>query len=101
MPKYYGHACAIADALRRIESLKVVPDPPQTPMMHLHLHVDEKGFRAAARRIAEDEGIFTWTGTAAVDTPSIRGVELTVGDATLTFSSDEVARIVERLANAR
>jgi threonine aldolase len=101
MPKYYGHACAIADALRGIASLKVVPDPPQTPMMHLHLHVDEKGFRAAARRIAEDEGIFTWTGTAAVDTPSIRGVELTVGDATLTFSPDEVARIVERLANAR
>ena len=30
-------------------------------------------------------------------TPSIRAVELTVGDATLTFAPDEVARIIVRL----
>jgi threonine aldolase len=99
MPKYVEHARAIADALRGIPNVEVVPDPPQTTMMHLHLRVDEKAFLTAARRIAEEQSLFTWTGTMATDTPSIRAVELTVGDATLTFAPDEVARIVERLVS--
>jgi threonine aldolase len=96
-PRYYEHALAIAEALRGVEEVEVVPDPPQTPMMHLHLRVGEEQFLNSARRIAEDQGIFTWPRSFATDTPSIRRVELTVGDATLTFSPDEVAKIVEDL----
>jgi threonine aldolase len=99
MPKYVEHARAIADALRGTPNVEVVPDPPQTTMMHLHLRVDEKAFLTAARRIAEEQSLFTWTGTVVGDTPSMRVVELTVGDATLTFAPDEVARIVERLVS--
>jgi threonine aldolase len=97
MPRYYEHAIAIADALRSIPNLEIVPDPPQTPMMHLHMRVDEDAFVKAARRIAEDEGIFTWPQTVAGDTPSVRVVEFTVGDATLTFTPEEVGKIVEQL----
>jgi threonine aldolase len=97
MPRYYEHALAIADALRSNPNVEIVPDPPQTPMMHLHLRVTEDAFNAAALRIAEEQGIFTWTGSVALDTPSMRGVELTVGDATMTFSPSEVAKIVEQL----
>jgi len=100
MPAYYERARAIADELRGIPNVDIVPDPPQTPMMHLHLRVDEKAFKANARRIAEEESIFTWPGTAATDSPSIRGVELTVGDATMTFTPQDVARIVGRLVSS-
>jgi threonine aldolase len=96
-PRYYEHARAIADALRGIEQVEIVPDPPQTSMMHLHLRVSEEQFLTSARRIAEDQGIFTWPRSSPAATPSIRVVELTVGDATLTFSPDEVAKIVEDL----
>ncbi len=99
MPKYFEHARAIAEALRGIRSVTVVPDPPQTPMMHLHLRVDESAFLAAARRIAEDQSVFTWARTLAGDTPSIRVVGLTVGDATLEFTPGEVAGIVEQLVS--
>lgn len=37
MPRYYEHALAIAGALRSNPNIEIVPDPPQTPMMHLHL----------------------------------------------------------------
>ena len=96
-PRYYEHARATADALRGIDQVEIVPDLPQTSMMHLHLRVSEEQFLTGARRIAEDQGIFTWPRSSPADTPSIRVVELTVGDATLTFSPDEVANLVEDL----
>jgi threonine aldolase len=97
MPKYYEHARAIAEKLRGIPNVEVVPDPPQTPMMHLHLRVEEEAFLTAAQRIAEEQSVFTWARTFPADTPSVRVVELTVGDATLKFTPDEVAQIMEQL----
>lgn len=99
MPQYFEHARAIAEKLRSIRNVEIVPDPPQTPMMHLHLRVDEKAFLTAARRIAEEQSVFTWSRTSPGDTPSIRVVELTVGDATLEFTPGEVAGIVEQLVS--
>jgi threonine aldolase len=99
MPKYFEHARAIAAELRGIPNVEVVPDPPQTPMMHLHLRVDETAFLAAARRIAQEQGVFTWPRTYPGDAPAIRVVELTVGDATLQFGPDEVAAIVRQLVS--
>ena len=77
--------------------MEIVPNPPQTPMMHLHMRVEEIAFLRSAARIAESEGIFTWAGTSPGWTPSTRVVEFTVGDATLDFTADEVAGLVERL----
>jgi hypothetical protein len=68
-------------------------------MMHLHLRVDEKGFQNAARRIAEEQSIFTWTRSSSGLTPSTRVVELTVGDATLEFTPGEVAALIEQLVS--
>lgn len=99
MPEYFEHARAIAGELRSVPNVEIVPDPPQTPMMHLHLRVDEKAFLAAARRIAEEQSLFTWSRTVPGDSPSIRVVEFTVGDATLEFAPAEVAAIVRRLVS--
>ena len=49
------------------------------------------------RRLATEERIWTWPGTQPTDTPGVRRVELTVGDATLGFSPPEVARLVGAL----
>lgn len=97
MPKYFEHARAIAERLRGIRSVEIAPDPPQTPMMHLHLRMDETAFLAAAAQMAKKDGIFTWAGTSAGDTPAIRVVEFIVGDATLDFGPDEVAAIIKKL----
>jgi threonine aldolase len=100
MPAYYQHARAIADALRGNQKIEIVPDPPQTPMMHLHMRVGEEAFVRSALKLATEQGIFTWTGSFPGGTPTMRAVELTVGDATLTFSPEEVARILEQLTTA-
>lgn len=97
MPRYYEHAVAIADAIRPLPNVDVVPDPPQTPMMHLHMRVDEDDFLAVARTIAEDESIFTWPRTFSGQNPAVRLVELTVGEATLEFTPEEIAGLIGRL----
>lgn len=102
MPRYYEHAVAIAEALRPLPNVDVVPDPPQTPMMHLHMRVTDDAFLSEARRIAEEESIFTWPRTFEAENPAVRLVELTVGDATLEFAPEEVAELIGRLtANGR
>ncbi len=97
MPQYVAHAQAIAARLRELPNVEIVPDPPQTPMMHLHLKVEETAFLRSAAQIAESEGIFTWAGSSPGLTPSTRVIEFTVGDATLEFTADEAAGLVERL----
>ena len=97
MAEYAAHARAIAAELSSIDGVDVVPDPPQTPMLHLHLRTTSAIALAGIGRLAKRERIWAFGGTAPTDTPGIRRTELSVGDATLDFSPAEVARIVRFL----
>jgi threonine aldolase len=100
MPQYAQHAQALAVALADIDGVQVVPGPPQTSMMHLHLRTSAEAVVAGVRRMATDEALWTWPGSMASDTPGNRRVELNVGDATLTFAPAQVAEIVRGLLPA-
>jgi threonine aldolase len=100
MKEYRDHAVAIASAVRGLDGVRVVPDPPQTSMFHLHLHVPSEVFEANVIRLAEEEGIWTWKSTFPSTHPDWQIVELTVGDATLEFEPDEFRRIIGRLVSA-
>ncbi|MFO0722496.1 MAG: beta-eliminating lyase-related protein [Myxococcota bacterium] len=97
MPRYVAHARQIAAALGTLRGVEVLPDPPHTNMMHLSLRTDERSLKAAAAKIARERGIFTWPGSAPGFSPKTRVVELTVGEATLTFRPEEVKRVVRAL----
>jgi threonine aldolase len=100
MSAYVAHAGAIAAALSEVDGVTVVPDPPQTPMMHLHLRTSTAAVTAGIRAMATEQGLWTWGGSMPADTPDIRRLELTVGDATLAFTPAEVAHIVRTLLPA-
>src|SRR6266542_406343 len=94
---YQEHALAIADALRDLPDVDVVPDPPHTPMMHLVLYREAGPLRSAALRMAREDGIWTWARYALTGAPRAQRAELDVGDATLQLAPSEVGTIVERL----
>jgi threonine aldolase len=96
MPAYHQHAVAIADSLRRIDGVVVVPNPPLTCMMYLHLRTSEQHVLDTARALAETEDLFTWVGSMASENPAVRILELTVGDATLEMTPERIAEIVGR-----
>lgn len=101
MPRYLEHALAIAAALREVPGVVVLPDPPQTPMMHLLITTTADAFGATARRLAADEGIWTWPGAQLTGVPGVLGVELSVGDATLALSAAEIRDVLAEFVHSR
>ena len=97
MGDYLQRAREIADTVRDLPGVTVVPDPPQTPMLHLVLRTGPDAFRAAARSLAED-GLWTWEQPTATGVPESVRVELPVGDATLALELDEIRGAVATLA---
>ena len=90
MGEYLAHARAIADAVRDLPGVQVIPDPPRTPMMHLLLHADDERLTAAVRRLADEQKLAVWPRWASTGLPGVQRVELSVGDATLALSPAEV-----------
>jgi threonine aldolase len=97
MPRYLRHAREIAAALGEVTSVRVVPDPPQVPMMHLLLDTTQDGFAAAARRLAAEQQVWTWPNAMTTGDPGVQRVELSVGDATCALTPDQVRDITATL----
>jgi threonine aldolase len=97
MPAYYSHAQAIATAVASVPGVEVVPDPPNTPMMHLLISATADELADAVLRLAREQGIWTFGAWFTTASPRTQCVELAVGDATLGFPPDEVAAILGAL----
>ena len=97
MPAYLERAREIAGAVRDLPGVTVVPDPPQTPMLHLLLRTDADRFAAAVRTLAEG-GLWTWERAQPTGDPGVQRVELSVGDATMAVPMDEIRAAVAALA---
>lgn len=97
MPAYRDHALAIAGALRDLDGVRVVPNPPHGSMFHLVLQGAEADLRAAAMRIMREDGVATLPATWATGHPDWRTFEVSVGDATLELSPEECRDLVARL----
>jgi threonine aldolase len=97
MPAYLERAGEIADAVRDLPGVAVVPDPPQTPMLYLLLRTGTEDFRAAARALAED-GLWTWERSMTTGDPAVQRVELSVGDATMALPTSGIRDAIATLA---
>ena len=99
MRAYTEHAVAIAAALAGLDGVRVVPDPPQVPMMHVLIRTSPEAFTAAARRLAEERQIWVaGRGPALTADPGVVRLELSVGDATCALEPAEIRAIFAELA---
>ena len=98
-PSYLERAREVAAAVRDLPGVRVVPDPPQAPLLHILLETTPEAFTAAVRALAE-EGLWTWAEPAATGDPRVQRVELSVGDATMALSVEEIRAAVAALAGA-
>jgi len=94
---------ARALAVRLVElGLQVVPDPPQANMMHVFLRGDRERLERAALEHAREREIWLFGALMSTDLPDLHKFELTVGDATLALSMEEIEQELRLfLARAR
>ena len=99
MPDFLRHARDIAAALRDVTGITVVPDPPQTPMLHLLVRTTPEAFVERVSELAEHDGVWTWRKAMTTGDPAVQRVELAVGDPACGFSAGEVADVLSRFVN--
>ncbi len=95
--EYHRKAVEVAAALTTLPGVRVVPDPPHTNMMHVFLSGDAERLLAASQRVAQEHDVVLFSSLAATILPDANRFELTVGDAALVFSSDELKSLFEAL----
>jgi threonine aldolase len=97
MPARLAHARAIAAALAQVPEVRVVPDPPQTPMMHLLFATTAERFQLNAKRISAETGLWVWPNAVETGDPEVVRCELTVGRATLRHKPETITEILAAL----
>jgi threonine aldolase len=98
MPARMEHAQAVAATLDALPGVRVLPSPPQTPMMHLWLSTTPEAYAEKAKQLAESDKFWVWPRAYPTEGPGIVAVELTVGSATLRHDPSFIASIVAGLS---
>jgi threonine aldolase len=96
-PAYYRHALAIAAAVRDIPGVEVLPEPVQSPMMHLRFSTSLDAFSERVIEIARTDKVWTFARPWVSLGPRLQEFELSVGDATLELSPEEIRDLFMRL----
>ena len=99
MPARLAHARAVAAALGEVPGVRVIPEVPETPMMHLLLRVEADALEDRAARLAKEQGIWAFRDGSACDDPGWIRVELSVGRATCELTPGEVASVLATLTS--
>lgn len=76
--EYVAEARALAEGLQGVAGLKILPDPPQTNMMHLFLEGERKSLEARALEIARRERVILFRRLSDADVPGWCRTEISV-----------------------
>ncbi len=79
----------------------MLPSPVQAPMMHLRARIADSVLRERVISIAREEKVMTFARAFASEGGDSKRFELSVGDATLGFTPDELAELLGRLLGPR
>ncbi len=97
MESYHAKAKAIASVLAAFPQIEIVPNPPQTNMMHVFLRGEFDKLQAASLEIAQETGTWLIPWLAPTMIPAYQRCELSVGDATLDLSEEEIVKLFQML----
>jgi threonine aldolase len=97
MAAYHAKAIEIAEALTAFSEIEVLPNPPQTNMMHVFIRGEAERLEQAALDIACEQKVWLLNSFMPAQIPAYQKFELTVGDGALEFSREEVTSLFKEL----
>jgi threonine aldolase len=93
MPRFLEHARALAVALREVPGVSIVPDPPQTPLFHVHLRGDRDVLWERMLDQAQAHGVWLANRLVPSVVPNASKLELNIGEPALEISPTEAAEL--------
>ncbi|GAA3618397.1 beta-eliminating lyase-related protein [Nonomuraea rosea] len=97
MPAYREHAIAIAAAVNADGAARAFPDPPQTPIFHIHLPALRRAVESAGAAMLAEHGIQLYGRVRSGPDPSRCSFEVTVGQNAMGFTPGEVVALLHEL----
>lgn len=97
MPAFRDHAVAIARALTEDGVATVRPDPPQTPLFHVHLDVAPEDADRAGKELIAARGVQLFSRVQSDPLPGRCKFEVSVNESAMELAPDEVAALVREL----
>jgi threonine aldolase len=93
MPRLLDHARALAVALGEVPGVSIVPDPPQTPLFHVHLRGDRDVLWERMLDQAQAHGVWLANRLEPSVVPNASKLELNIGEPALQISPKEAAEL--------
>ena len=93
MPRYLDHARALAAALRELPGVSIVPDPPQTPLFHIHLRGERDVLWERMLDQAQTHGVWLANRLEPSVVPNVSKLELNIGAPALEISPKDAATL--------
>ncbi|GAA1261849.1 aminotransferase class I/II-fold pyridoxal phosphate-dependent enzyme [Pseudonocardia aurantiaca] len=97
MAEFRDHAVAIAAAVNAATAASTVPDPPLTPLFHVHLPAPPAAVERAGEELLADRDVRLFGYLRTSPDPARCSFEITVGDEATGFSPAEVAELIDEL----
>jgi threonine aldolase len=97
MPAFRDHAVAITAAINADGVAHAWPDPPPTPIFHVHLPAAPSDVERAAADLLADTGIQVFGYLRTAPDPTRCSFEISVGENAMEFSPDEVVDLIHRI----
>ncbi|HEU5061438.1 MAG TPA: beta-eliminating lyase-related protein [Kofleriaceae bacterium] len=97
MPLFREHAIAIAAALTADGVATVCPDPPQTPMFHVHLPAPRRAVERAGAAMLAEHGTRLFGRVRSSADPTRSSFEVSISSSAMELTPAEVAALVREL----
>lgn len=94
---YCRKAAEVAQALRAIPQIAIMPDPPVTNLMHLFIRADAARLEAATVELARETRVRLLPTFAPTQLPGYQKAEFVAGDATLDLANEEIVALFQSL----
>jgi threonine aldolase len=97
LPAHRDHAVAIAAAINADGAARAVPNPPQTPLFHVHLPIAPASAECAAAALLDATDVEILGRVRSAPDPDRCSFEISVGENAMAFTPGEVVELIREL----
>jgi len=97
MAEFRDHAVAIAAALNEDGTVTVHPNPPQTPLFHVHVPCAPAALQQAGEELMAERDVQLFMRAQSQPLPDRCKFEVSIGENALEFTPDEVVSLMREL----